>query len=228
MALPAGRVSLFVVGVNFSIFLSNYSILLVTSDLYFVIETDSYGHYFKQAVSKYVTEDERENISEDFLLELEGTQSLRILCYETPKRSVGEEQLASSRAINEVSERYSIFKGKATFDLTSACLRPDYAPREISILEYSLSVSISFTSWKSMMERTPPNRICGTFALPIASVCKKERSKVPLLITCCVNEVQRRGLREVGVYRVSGLSSDVAKLRKAFETSKFYFCCILL
>lgn len=36
----------------------------------------------------------------------------------------------------------------------------------------------------------------------------------------CINEVQRRGLREMGIYRVSGLNSDIQRLRKAFETSK--------
>lgn len=196
-----------------------------------MVETDSYGHYFKQAVTRCVTDDDRENINEDFLLELEGTQSLRILAYETlpPKRVMGgngdnDHHYKHHQQPQPTTTSPPVFKGKATFDLTSACLLPDYAPKELSILEYSLSISLSFTSWKSMMERTPPNRICGTFGLPIATVCKKEgRSKVPLLITCCINEVQRRGLREVGIYRVSGLSSDVAKLRKAFETSKFFW-----
>lgn len=36
----------------------------------------------------------------------------------------------------------------------------------------------------------------------------------------CITEVERRGIKEVGIYRVSGLSSDVQRLKKAFETSK--------
>lgn len=38
----------------------------------------------------------------------------------------------------------------------------------------------------------------------------------------CINEVERRGLKEVGIYRVSGLSSDVQKLKKAFESSNYF------
>lgn len=79
---------------------------------------------------------------------------------------------------------------------------------------------MNYLSWKSIMERIPPNKICGSFGITVAQVCKREKSKVPYLIMCCINEVQRRGLREVGIYRVSGLSSDVQRLKKAFETSK--------
>lgn len=39
------------------------------------------------------------------------------------------------------------------------------------------------------------------------------------MISSCVRQVERRGMKEVGIYRVSGLSTDVQKLKKAFETS---------
>ena len=44
------------------------------------------------------------------------------------------------------------------------------------------------------------------------------------MIVGCVKEVERRGFKEIGIYRVSGLSSDIQKLKKAFETSNSYFC----
>lgn len=105
------------------------------AELYFVIETDSYGHYFKQAVTKYVSDNETENIKQEFLLELEGTQSLRILCYETPKRSLNERGEDVHSRDQEVNERNAIFKGKASFDLTSSCLSSEYRTKELSILE---------------------------------------------------------------------------------------------
>ena len=48
---------------------------------------------------------------------------------------------------------------------------------------------------------------------------RKEKSNIPYLISSCVRQVERRGMKEVGIYRVSGLSTDVQKLKKAFETS---------
>ena len=49
----------------------------------------------------------------------------------------------------------------------------------------------------------------------------REGVRIPLLVTTCVAEVERRGLRDLGIYRVSGLSSEIQKLKKAFEKSKF-------
>ena len=49
----------------------------------------------------------------------------------------------------------------------------------------------------------------------------REGVKIPLLVTTCVAEVERRGLRDVGIYRVSGLSSEIQRLKKAFEKSVY-------
>lgn len=45
-------------------------------------------------------------------------------------------------------------------------------------------------------------------------------------MTSCIREVERRGMLEVGIYRVSGSASDLARLKKAFETSKLSFICL--
>ena len=45
--------------------------------------------------------------------------------------------------------------------------------------------------------------------------------KIPLLVTTCVTEVERCGLRDLGIYRVSGLSSEIQRLKKAFEKSEY-------
>jgi breakpoint cluster region protein len=39
-------------------------------------------------------------------------------------------------------------------------------------------------------------------------------------VTACVREVERRGMAEVGIYRVSGSASDLGRLKKSFETSE--------
>ena len=45
-------------------------------------------------------------------------------------------------------------------------------------------------------------------------------SDIPLIIIGCVREIEKRGLEEVGIYRLSGATSDVRKLKQAFEESK--------
>lgn len=58
-----------------------------------------------------------------------------------------------------------------------------------------------------------PNRILFFF--------RREKRDIPFIISACIREVERRGMSEVGVYRVSGSASDLAKLKKSFESSKY-------
>lgn len=51
-------------------------------------------------------------------------------------------------------------------------------------------------------------------------LCRREKRDIPFIISACIREVEKRGMSEVGIYRVSGSASDLAKLKKSFETSK--------
>jgi len=52
------------------------------TDLFVCIEVDSYGHYFRKAKSKLVCNSANPRWNEQFIIELEGSQNLRILLYE--------------------------------------------------------------------------------------------------------------------------------------------------
>lgn len=56
---------------------------------------------------------------------------------------------------------------------------------------------------------------------PSAGVVRRERSKVPLIVRQCVEEIERRGMEEVGIYRVSGVATDIQALKAAFDSSEF-------
>jgi hypothetical protein len=43
---------------------------------------------------------------------------------------------------------------------------------------------------------------------------RREKRETPFIICACIREVERRGMSEVGIYRVSGSASDLAKLKK--------------
>lgn len=49
--------------------------------MYVCFEVDSYGHFFRKAKTK-MTEGIEPHWNQDFIIELEGSQTLRILCYE--------------------------------------------------------------------------------------------------------------------------------------------------
>uniref|UniRef100_A0A8C8J9K1 Uncharacterized protein n=1 Tax=Oncorhynchus tshawytscha TaxID=74940 RepID=A0A8C8J9K1_ONCTS len=48
---------------------------------------------------------------------------------------------------------------------------------------------------------------------------RRERSKVPLIVKQCVEEIERRGMEEVGIYRVSGVATDIQALKAAFDAN---------
>uniref|UniRef100_A0A8C9LDY0 Rho-GAP domain-containing protein n=1 Tax=Pavo cristatus TaxID=9049 RepID=A0A8C9LDY0_PAVCR len=56
------------------------------------------------------------------------------------------------------------------------------------------------------------------FCLPFL---RRERSKVPYIVRQCVEEIERRGMEEVGIYRVSGVATDIQALKAAFDVSKY-------
>lgn len=49
--------------------------------MYVCFEVDSYGHFFRKVKTK-MTEGIEPHWNQDFIIELEGSQTLRILCYE--------------------------------------------------------------------------------------------------------------------------------------------------
>ena len=51
-------------------------------------------------------------------------------------------------------------------------------------------------------------------------VARRERSKVPLIVRQCVEEIEMRGMEEVGIYRVSGVATDIQGLKAAFDSSE--------
>jgi len=55
---------------------------------------------------------------------------------------------------------------------------------------------------------------------------RRERHDIPLIVQTCVDEVERRGMSEVGVYRVVGVLRDVQELRQAFDTGREEQCTV--
>lgn len=56
------------------------------TDLYICIEVDSYGHYFRKATTKMICRSQTPLWNESFMLELEGSQNVRVLLYEAKER----------------------------------------------------------------------------------------------------------------------------------------------
>lgn len=49
---------------------------------------------------------------------------------------------------------------------------------------------------------------------------------MPYIVRQCLEEIERRGMEEVGIYRVSGVATDIQALKTAFDTSECSVCSL--
>ncbi|KAI1893556.1 hypothetical protein AGOR_G00124940 [Albula goreensis] len=79
--------------------------------------------------------------------------------------------------------------------------------------------SMKFTGRDLTLKRTPSKKQSGVFGVKIGVVTKRECSRVPFVIRQCIEEVEKRGIDEVGIYRISGVATDIQNLKAAFNTN---------
>ncbi|XP_058176649.1 uncharacterized protein LOC131291453 [Anopheles ziemanni] len=172
-------------------------------DLFVCVEIDSYGHYFRKAKTKLVCCSATPQWNESFVLELEGSQNLRILLYQDHVQR-------------------PILRAKHILKLSRSWLQ-ETATRKVLKLSETLSIStvIRFVPGEVTLRRVPTSKPGALFGAKLQQVIKREKRDIPFIVSACVREVERRGMTEVGIYRVSGSASDVAKLKKSFETNAY-------
>jgi breakpoint cluster region protein len=168
-------------------------------DVFCTMEVDSYGHFFMKAKTNIMCHTTDATWNQDFEIDLDSAQTLRVLCYQ------------------QEGER-NVLLGKCALELSKAWLRGDFQEKTIFLNEgLHLMISLRYVSREQTLKRTPSSSKGGLFGVKISSTTRREHTKVPLIITTCVEEVERRGLEDLGIYRVSGVSSEIQRLKKAFE-----------
>ncbi|XP_053678645.1 uncharacterized protein LOC128729022 [Anopheles nili] len=172
-------------------------------DLFVCVEIDSYGHYFRKAKTKLVCRSATPQWNESFVLELEGSQNLRILLYQ-----------------DDVQR--PILRAKHILKLSRSWMQETPTRRVLQLSEtLSISTVIRFVPGEVTLRRVPTSKPGALFGAKLQQVIKREKRDIPFIVSACVREVERRGMTEVGIYRVSGSASDVAKLKKSFETNAY-------
>ncbi|GBP69338.1 Breakpoint cluster region protein [Eumeta japonica] len=174
------------------------------ADYYIVVEVDSYGHYFRKAKSKLVCRSAQPRWNESFTLDLEGSQNLRLLLYEDAARPV--------------------LRGKCVLKLSRDWVNESASGgvlRTVQLGGGALTLRLKLLPPELTARRVPSAKPGALFGAKIQHVCKREKRNVPFIISACVREVERRGIHEVGLYRVSGSASDLNRLKKSFETNGY-------
>ncbi|XP_016314681.1 breakpoint cluster region protein-like [Sinocyclocheilus anshuiensis] len=177
-------------------------------NLYCTLEVDSFGYFVNKAKTRVYRDTTEPNWNEEFEIELEGSQTLRLLCYSKVKQC---------RDDGENMDRI-MAKGQIQLDPPSLQGK-DWQRTVISMNGIEVKLSMRFTSREFSLKRMPSRKQSGVFGVKIGAVTKREHSKVPLIVRQCVEEIERRGMEEVGIYRVSGVATDIQALKAAFDAN---------
>uniref|UniRef100_A0A8C9EQE9 BCR activator of RhoGEF and GTPase n=1 Tax=Pavo cristatus TaxID=9049 RepID=A0A8C9EQE9_PAVCR len=182
-----------------------------SSNLYCTLEVDSFGYFVNKAKTRVYRDTTEPNWNEEFEIELEGSQTLRILCYEKCYNKM--------KLTKEDGESTDRIMGKGQIQLDPQTLQDKDWQRTVISMNGVSTASMKFTSREFSLKRMPSRKQTGVFGVKIAIVTKRERSKVPYIVRQCVEEIERRGMEEVGIYRVSGVATDIQALKAAFDVN---------
>uniref|UniRef100_A0A7N8YFS2 Uncharacterized protein n=1 Tax=Mastacembelus armatus TaxID=205130 RepID=A0A7N8YFS2_9TELE len=181
-------------------------------NLYCSLEVDSFGYFVNKAKTRVYRDSTEPNWNEEFEIELEGSQTLRLLCYEKCCNKTKQ-----SKEDGEVTDKI-MAKGQIKLD-PQTLQNKDWQRTVITMNGIEVKLSMKFTSREFSLKRMPSRKQSGVFGVKINVVTKRERSKVPLIVRQCVEEIERRGMEEVGIYRVSGVATDIQALKAAFDSN---------
>ncbi|XP_076025173.1 active breakpoint cluster region-related protein isoform X1 [Genypterus blacodes] len=183
-----------------------------SANLYCTLEVDSFGYFVSKAKTRVFRDTTEPQWNEEFEIELEGSQYLRILCYE---KCYDKSQL--NKDDNEIVDKI-MGKGQVQLDPQTVQSK-NWHMDVIEMNGIKVEFSMKFTSRDLSLKRTPSKKQSGVFGVKINVVTKRERSKVPYIVRQCIEEVEKRGIDEVGIYRISGVATDIQALKTAFDTN---------
>lgn len=175
-----------------------------TCDIYVCVEVDFYGHFFQKAKTKTVKNTQNPHWNENFVIDLEGCENMRILVY------------------RETGTPHDALFGKHTVKLSRSWLNEQQMVDKVfRVNGATLRMGLRYLPCEVSLRRVPAGKVGSLFGEKIQVVCKKQKRNIPFIITACIREVERRGMCEVGIYRVSGSQTDITKLKKSFETNSY-------
>uniref|UniRef100_A0AAX7SJ32 BCR activator of RhoGEF and GTPase n=1 Tax=Astatotilapia calliptera TaxID=8154 RepID=A0AAX7SJ32_ASTCA len=178
--------------------------------LYCTLEVDSFGFFSNKAKTRVYRYTSEPKWNEEFEIELEGSQTLRLLCY--------EKSYNKTKQNKEDGDGTDRIMGKGQILLDPQTLQGKDWQRTVIPMN-GIKLSMKFTSREFSLKRMPSEKPMGVFGVKISTVTKRERSKVPYIVRQCLEEIERRGMEEVGIYRVSGVATDIQALKTAFDTN---------
>nr|XP_014353913.1 PREDICTED: breakpoint cluster region protein-like [Latimeria chalumnae] len=178
-------------------------------DLYCCLEVDTLGYFERRAETRVLTD----SISPSWEEPAQVGRSF----FKTSRCDRGRLEMSNSRGA--ALWKYLRLKLRMK-KLDPKSLQPkEWKLTLLKLGTVELSLSLRYNAHTLPPPGIPPLAHTEVFGVPIGDVTKREGSTIPLIVQECVKEVDRRGLEEEGIYRVSGIATRVQDLKAAFNTN---------
>ncbi|CAH8462071.1 unnamed protein product [Schistosoma turkestanicum] len=179
------------------------------------IEVDSYGQYEEVARTRVIPQS-NPKWEQSFDLEVDGAWTICFILY------IHQEMLA------ELDVPLDLKQLKTNSQINMKILTNENPPRNLIF-----SVSLQYIDQVNLNKNRRSVIRGNLFGRPLAELVKlsncinsndwltkyKSEAFIPRLVTACVEEIERRGLLEVGVYRVCGSNDNIKALKSEFDES---------
>nr|XP_020467023.1 active breakpoint cluster region-related protein-like [Monopterus albus] len=157
--------------------------------VYVCVEVDGYEFHDKQAQTHSSVHTLNPHWDQELSFQVDGAQNMRVLC------------------VSQSDQHHDTVLGKTTLKLESKSLNKRWRRQTLQLGQVEVTLSLKYTPHPLQIHSST------------AACLLQEGVLVPHVVRCCVEEVERRGMDEVGIYRVSGTSSEISKLKAAFNSN---------
>lgn len=124
------------------------------TDLFICVETDSYGHYFRKSKTKLICRSTNPKWNETFIIELEGSQNVRVLLYED-------------------AEPRPKLRAKYTINLSRQWLKDTNVMRPLKLTDaFTLHTTLRFIPGEDSLRRVPNCKPGSIFGIKLATILK--------------------------------------------------------
>ncbi|KAG5852049.1 active breakpoint cluster region-related protein [Anguilla anguilla] len=172
------------------------------ASLYICLEVDGYRFYDNRAQSHPSLCSLTPQWDEEFSLQVDEAQCLRVLC-------VMQAECGKSGQI----------QGRSSIQLDPSVILKKWKKYIVSMNQIEVHLSLKYSPHPLEPPSSVPIQQQPVFNIPIGDLAQQEGVLVPHIVRSCTEEVEHRGLEEVGIYRISGATSDIQALKSTFDTN---------
>ncbi|KAK1797176.1 hypothetical protein P4O66_008561 [Electrophorus voltai] len=168
------------------------------ASVYVCVEVDGFDIFDRKAQTCLSSYSLTPQWEQELALQVDGARHLHMLC---------------------LTEFQEDIMGRTTLQLDSVDILKKWKKMTLNLGLIVVTVSIKYVPHSLKAPSSTPLQQKPVFSVHIGDVARQEGVLVPHIVRSCVGEIERRGLEEEGIYRISGASREIQALKLAFDTN---------